>query len=44
MDDGILFKRDLGGGWYIHVTPLTYGRARLHIGYEPDGPVYRDGW
>lgn len=42
-DDGHLYRRDLGDGRSLFVDPLTFGRARLHIG--PTGSaVYDDGW
>jgi hypothetical protein len=38
-----LFKRELPDGRTIEVTPLTFGRARLHIG--PTGEQwYNDEW
>lgn len=36
-------SRDLGDGRSLDVQPLTFGRARLHIG--PTGAQwYEDGW
>jgi hypothetical protein len=40
---GVLFRRLLDGGRIIDVTPLTYGRARLHIG-PADELYYTDEW
>lgn len=36
-------QRDLGDGRTITVDPLTFGRARLHIG-PSDTQWYDDGW
>jgi hypothetical protein len=40
---GVLFRRTLPDGRILDVMPLTFGRARLHIG--PAGALfYDDGW
>lgn len=39
-----LASRDLGGGRWAYVVPLTFGRARLTIGPHYDEGVYDDGW
>lgn len=38
-----LYARDLGTGRSIWVVPLTYGRARIHVG-PTDSLFYDDGW
>jgi len=38
----ILARRERGG-LALEVTPLTFGRARLHVG-KIDAPVYLDEW
>lgn len=42
-DDGTLFHRTLPDGRIVDVTPLTYGRARLHVGPADDW-AYTDEW
>lgn len=41
--DHHLYEKVLPSGRLIAVIPLTYGRARLHIG-PTDKPFYDDGW
>jgi hypothetical protein len=43
LPDGVLYRRLLGDGRMIDVTPLTFGRARLHIG-PVDADAYTDAW
>lgn len=38
-----LASRALGDGRILIVLPLTFGRARLHIGPENE-PFFDDGW
>jgi len=38
-----LYRRTLPDGRLVDVTPLTFGRARLHIG-PPDSWCYDDSW
>jgi len=38
---GEYYHRDLSGGRYVAVIPLTFGRARLIVG---KGMTYDDGW
>jgi hypothetical protein len=40
---GVLFRKAITGGRIIDVTPLTFGRARLHIG-PADAWCYTDAW
>ena len=39
----ILAERTLADGRILHVVPLTFGRARLHVG-AADVEYYDDGW
>ncbi len=41
--DYLIMRRELDDGRLIDVVPLTFGRARLHIG-PSDSPFYDDGW
>jgi hypothetical protein len=44
MEDWLLDdEKKLPNGKLLHVVPLTYGRARLHIG-PADTECYDDGW
>jgi hypothetical protein len=40
---GVLYRRLLADGRLIDVTPLTFGRARLHIG-PADDDAYTNEW
>lgn len=40
---GVLYRRAVPGGRIIDVTPLTFGRARVHIG-PADDDAYTDEW
>jgi hypothetical protein len=42
MEDSFLFTKTLPDGRIITVVPLTFGRARLCIGFDED--TYEDGW
>lgn len=43
MEDGCLYRRELGNGRLLVVAPMTFGKVRLCIG--PAGePTYEDGW
>jgi hypothetical protein len=37
------FERNLGDGRTVSVEPLTFGRARLHIG-QTGSLFYDDSW
>lgn len=39
-----LAKKDLPDGRQLHVTPLTFGRARLHITERWTHQIYSDEW
>jgi hypothetical protein len=43
LPSGVLFRKAIPGGRVIDVTPLTFGRARLHIG-PADDYAYTDEW
>ena len=40
---GIIWRRTLPDGRVIDIIPLTFGRARLGIGW-PDDVGYQDVW
>ncbi len=41
-DPYIIAEADLGDGRYIHVVPMTFGKARLNVGHQDH--FYDDGW
>ena len=44
MLDSPLFSRVLPDGRTADVIPLTYGRARIVVGKEPERFGYDDAW
>lgn len=42
--DSVLFSRTMPDGRIADVIPLTYGRARLCVGREPERFGYDDVW